>query len=92
MGDAPSSPKPIIKGDNHMSTIEILRRQFETEYVYTEVGVQTATSQKEKNDYIQCAIQRCLGMATIVQFFGASFKEVEPLYEEIRSKIMALGD
>ena len=73
-----------------MNIIEILRQHFETEYSYTRVGVQMATSQKEKNDYVQYAVQRCLGMATVVQSFGASYEEVEPVYEEIKKKIMEL--
>ena len=75
-----------------MNTIKILRQHFETEYNYTKVGVQMAESQKEKNDCIWYAVQRCLGMATIAQSFGASFEEIEPVYEEIKNKIMALGD
>jgi hypothetical protein len=75
-----------------MNTIEILRQHFQAEYSYTRVSVQMAKSQKEKNSCIWYAIQRCLGMATISQSFGASFEEAWSLYEEIKNKIMTLGD
>ena len=75
-----------------MNTIAILREHFAIELSYAKVGVEMATSQREKNEAMFFAVQRCLGMATIAQSFGASFEEVEPLYEEIRDKILKLGD
>ena len=75
-----------------MNTIAILREHFATELSYAKVGVEMATTQREKNEVMFFAVQRCLGMATIAQSFGASFEEVEPLYEEIRDEILKLGD
>ena len=73
-----------------MNTIAILREHFAVELVYTKVGVERATTQREKNEVMSFATQRCLGMATLAQSFGASYEEVEPAYEEIKKKIMEL--
>ena len=75
-----------------MSTIEILHRHLESEYNYAKVGVQVAASLEEKIMIIRQTIQRCLGMATIVQSFGASFEEVESLYNEFKNKVKELGN
>lgn len=73
-----------------MKTLEILSQHYELEYHYTQVGVRMAETPKAKRECAWFAVQRCLGMATIAQSFGASYEEVEPLFEEIKEKIMAL--
>lgn len=73
-----------------MNTIAILRRHFDAELSYAKTDIEMATTKKEKNDIAWYAVQRCLGMATIAQSFGASFADVEPLYEEMRDKILGL--
>ena len=74
-----------------MNVIEILARQFESEYRYTKVAV--LHPEAAGLDVRTCcwyAVQRCLGMAQLAQAMGATFHQVEPMFEEIKKRLMEL--
>ena len=45
---------------------------------------------KDKANSINNAIQRCLAVAFFVQDLGIPFKDIDPLYDEYRSKFYEL--
>ena len=74
-----------------MNVIEILQKQYETEYRYTKVSVlHPEAAGIDAHTCCWYAVQRCLGMAQLAQSMGATFHEVEPLFEEIKKRLMEL--
>ena len=73
-----------------MNVIEVLERQFESEYRYTKVAMLHPDSHADKHNAVWYAVQRCLGMAQLAQAMGATFHEVEPMFEEIKKRLMEL--
>ena len=67
--------------------IEKLKEYFETEYNFTKTALENGRADKNSVWY---AVQRCLGASDIAQLMGASFADVEPLFEEIKHRLMEL--
>lgn len=62
---------------------------FNSEYEETESYIKGKVfSPTEK--IIEDSIQRCLGVAFFVQALDVSYKDIEPHYQEIRTKLKSL--
>lgn len=74
--------------------IDKVKKFYESEYKST---IQWLSSEycktpKDKKNSINNAIQRCLAVAFFVQELDVPFKEIDPLYEEYRTKFYKLLD
>lgn len=67
--------------------IEKLKECFEAEYHFTKTSMERGRADKNAIWY---AIQRCLGASDLAQMMGASFADVEPMFEEIKHRLMEL--
>lgn len=67
--------------------IKKLQEYFESEYNLT---LSTKGKEYADKDYIWYAIQRCLGAAYLACQMGASYADVEPLFEEIKHRLESI--
>lgn len=70
--------------------ISALLEQYETEYNYTKIAITHKDRPSYDKNCVWYAVQRCLGMAQLAQTLGASFYEVEPIFNEIKKRLMEL--
>jgi hypothetical protein len=69
-----------------------LREMYENEYKTAVwwVNSEHCKTYEDKVKNLNFSLQRCLGAAFFIQYLGASFEEVDAVYEEYRKKFMDL--
>ena len=70
--------------------IEKLQDYFESEYRLTRTAMQSDSPYVDRHNSVWYAVQRCLGAAQFAQTMGARYLEVEPIFEEIKARLMKL--
>jgi len=73
-----------------MTTLETAIKFFNNEYEEVKKDLERADLLEHRAFYTNNAVQRCLGVAFFVQSLGVSFEEINPYYDEIRTKINKL--
>lgn len=73
-----------------MTTLETAIKFFNNEYEEVKRDLERADLLEHRAFYTNNAVQRCLGVAFFVQNLGVSFEEINPHYDEIRTKINKL--
>ena len=70
--------------------LEKIKEYFEREYIDTVRAIERKYNWRTPKSFVERAITNCLAVAMFAQTIGVSFEEVDPLYNEHKTKLERL--